>query len=90
LHAVPDWITVTCAWLKRSSIVDISHIVLNGHGAVQVKNSLRAVNDRFEDAEHQPPPVRVVVAEGDEDVTIKARAPLHPYRLTENTSHAGK
>lgn len=38
-----------------------------------MKNSLRAVNDRFEDAEHEPPPVRVVVAEGDEDVTIKAR-----------------
>jgi pyruvate dehydrogenase kinase 2/3/4 len=41
---------------------------------VQVKNSLRAVNDRFEDTEYEPPPVRVVVAEGDEDVTIKARA----------------
>ncbi|BDA45758.1 [Pyruvate dehydrogenase (acetyl-transferring)] kinase isozyme [Coccomyxa sp. Obi] len=36
-----------------------------------VKNSLRAVNDRFEDADFEPPPVRVVVAEGDEDVTIK-------------------
>jgi hypothetical protein len=41
-----------------------------------VKNSLRAVNDRFEDADVEPPPVRVVVAEGDEDVTIKARPPL--------------
>ena len=39
----------------------------------QVKNSLRAVNDRFEDADFEPPPVRVVVAEGDEDVTIKVR-----------------
>ena len=37
-----------------------------------MKNSLRAVNDRFEDADFEPPPVRVVVAEGDEDVTIKA------------------
>lgn len=36
-----------------------------------MKNSLRAVNDRFEDADFEPPPVRVVVAEGDEDVTIK-------------------
>ncbi|CAL5220332.1 g2325 [Coccomyxa viridis] len=36
-----------------------------------VKNSLRAVNDRFEDSDDIPPPVRVVVAEGDEDVTIK-------------------
>ncbi|KAK9845210.1 hypothetical protein WJX81_000109 [Elliptochloris bilobata] len=36
-----------------------------------VKNSLRAVNDRYEDAEDEPPPVRVVVAEGAEDVCIK-------------------
>lgn len=36
-----------------------------------VKNSLRAVNDRFEDSDDVPPPVRVIVAEGDEDVTIK-------------------
>ena len=42
-------------------------------GAPQVKNSLRAVNDRYEDAEDEPPPVRVVVAEGTEDVCIKAR-----------------
>ena len=35
------------------------------------KNSLRAVQDRFEDADHDPPPIRVVVAEGNEDVTIK-------------------
>ena len=39
--------------------------------ALQVKNSLRAVNDRYEDAEEEPPPVRVVVAEGAEDVCIK-------------------
>ena len=38
---------------------------------LQVKNSLRAVNDRYEDAEDEPPPVRVVVAEGAEDVCIK-------------------
>ena len=38
---------------------------------LQVKNSLRAVNDRFEDSDDVPPPVRVIVAEGDEDVTIK-------------------
>ncbi len=44
-------------------------------GAPQVKNSLRAVNDRYEDAEDEPPPVRVVVAEGTEDVCIKARRP---------------
>ena len=47
----------------------------------QVKNSLRAVNDRFEDADNEPPPVRVVVAEGDEDVTIKVcfSHHLHSY-----------
>lgn len=38
-----------------------------------VKNSLRAVHDRFEDADDEPPPIRLVVAEGEEDVTIKVR-----------------
>lgn len=38
-----------------------------------VKNSLRAVNDRFEDADDEPPIVRVVVAQGGEDVAIKVR-----------------
>uniref|UniRef100_A0A7S0V6I7 Protein-serine/threonine kinase n=1 Tax=Polytomella parva TaxID=51329 RepID=A0A7S0V6I7_9CHLO len=36
-----------------------------------VKNSLRAVQDRWEDDDCEPPPIRVVVAEGGEDVTIK-------------------
>ena len=36
-----------------------------------VKNSLRAVTDRFEESDADPPPVRLVVAEGDEDVTLK-------------------
>ena len=36
-----------------------------------VKNSLRAVNDRFEDSDEEAPPVRVVVAQGGEDVAIK-------------------
>jgi hypothetical protein len=38
-----------------------------------VKNSLRAVYDRFEDASHDPPPIRLVIAEGEEDITIKVR-----------------
>ncbi len=36
-----------------------------------VKNSLRAVADRWAESDGEPPPVRLVVAEGDEDVTIK-------------------
>ena len=36
-----------------------------------VKNSLRAVHDRFEDADDMPPPVRVVVAQGGEDIAVK-------------------
>ena len=36
-----------------------------------VKNSLRAVNDRYADRDDLPPPIRLVVAEGGEDVTIK-------------------
>ena len=39
-----------------------------------VKNSLRAVYDRFDTADDEPPPIRLVVAEGEEDITIKARA----------------
>ncbi len=39
-----------------------------------VKNSLRAVYDRFDDADDDPPPIRLVVAEGEEDITIKVRA----------------
>ncbi|KAH7285761.1 hypothetical protein KP509_33G044600 [Ceratopteris richardii] len=36
-----------------------------------VKNSLRAVQERFEDNDQEPPPIRVIVADGIEDVTIK-------------------
>ena len=36
-----------------------------------VKNSLKAVADRYEDADGEPPPIRVVIAGGEEDITIK-------------------
>mmetsp|Transcript_21174 Transcript_21174/g.72142 ORF Transcript_21174/g.72142 Transcript_21174/m.72142 type:complete len:400 (+) Transcript_21174:422-1621(+) len=36
-----------------------------------LKNSLRAVADRFEDSDKVAPPIRVVVAEGAEDITVK-------------------
>jgi pyruvate dehydrogenase kinase 2/3/4 len=36
-----------------------------------VKNSLRAVAERFMNADGDPPPIKVVVADGAEDVTIK-------------------
>ncbi|KAJ7524539.1 hypothetical protein O6H91_17G010300 [Diphasiastrum complanatum] len=36
-----------------------------------LKNSLRAVQELFMDADHDCPPIRVVVADGNEDVTIK-------------------
>ncbi|KAG9459942.1 hypothetical protein H6P81_004450 [Aristolochia fimbriata] len=36
-----------------------------------VKNSLRAVQERFMNADRYPPPVRIIVADGIEDVTIK-------------------
>ncbi|CAM6105370.1 unnamed protein product [Calypogeia fissa] len=36
-----------------------------------VKNSLRAVQERFQDEDREFPPIRVVVADGLEDVTIK-------------------
>ena len=36
-----------------------------------VKNSLRAVEERYMNTDHDMPPIRVVVADGIEDVTIK-------------------
>lgn len=36
-----------------------------------VKNSLRAVQDRFDGSDEEPPPIHVVFAEGQEDITIK-------------------
>ncbi|XP_042476699.1 pyruvate dehydrogenase (acetyl-transferring) kinase, mitochondrial-like isoform X2 [Macadamia integrifolia] len=36
-----------------------------------VKNSLRAVQERFMDSEKVAPPIRIIVADGIEDVTIK-------------------
>lgn len=38
-----------------------------------VKNSLRAVGERYERADTRPPDINVVVATGREDVTIKVR-----------------
>lgn len=37
-----------------------------------VKNSLRAVQERFMDSDKIAPPIRIIVADGLEDVTIKA------------------
>lgn len=36
-----------------------------------VKNSLRAVQERFMNSDKIAPPVRIIVADGIEDVTIK-------------------
>lgn len=44
-----------------------------------VKNSLRAVQERFMNLDHVAPPVRIIVADGLEDVTIKVCASL-PWR----------
>jgi len=49
------------AWADASQVFEL------------VKNSLRAVNDRYADRDDLPPPIRLVVAEGGEDVTIKVR-----------------
>ena len=67
--------SVMC-WMAVRSERERSH-------TLQVKNSLRAVNDRFEDSDDVPPPVRVIVAEGDEDVTIKAGSSCTLHSTTE-------
>lgn len=36
-----------------------------------VKNSLKATNDKYEEADEEAPPVKVIVAEGDEDIAVK-------------------
>ena len=36
-----------------------------------VKNSLRAVQERYMNSDKDVPPVRIIVADGEEDVTIK-------------------
>jgi len=36
-----------------------------------VKNSLRAVQERYMKSDKHAPPVRIIVADGAEDVTIK-------------------
>jgi hypothetical protein len=36
-----------------------------------VKNSLRAVEERYMNSDKDPPPIRIIVADGLEDVTIK-------------------
>jgi len=38
-----------------------------------VKNSLKATNDKYEDSDEEPPPVKVIVAEGNEDIAVKVR-----------------
>lgn len=44
-----------------------------------VKNSLRAVQERYVDSEKVAPPIRIIVADGVEDVTIKVDALFHYY-----------
>lgn len=36
-----------------------------------VKNSLRAVQEKFMNSDKDAPPIRIIVADGIEDVTIK-------------------
>ena len=45
-----------------------------------VKNSLRAVQEKYMDSDDVAPPVRIIVADGLEDVTIKAGSVSIPSR----------
>ncbi|KQK21554.1 hypothetical protein BRADI_1g61497v3 [Brachypodium distachyon] len=44
-----------------------------------VKNSLRAVQERFMDSDKHAPPIRIIVADGAEDVTIKELMLISTY-----------
>lgn len=46
-----------------------------------VKNSLRAVQERFMNSDKHAPPVRIIVADGAEDVTIKVCLSPRLYSL---------
>ena len=61
------------AWTARRRYVPshLYHMVFE-----LVKNSLRAVAERFDDSDMPPPPITVVVATGMEDVTIKVGSGL--------------
>jgi hypothetical protein len=45
-----------------------------------VKNSLRAVQERYMNSDKDVPPVRIIVADGEEDVTIKVVVLVITYR----------
>ena len=45
-----------------------------------LKNSLRATMERYSDGLH-PPPVRVIIARGENDVTIKVKYAFSFFRL---------
>lgn len=49
-----------------------------------VKNSLRAVQERYMDLDKVAPPVRIIVAEGIEDVTIKVFFSFSLFRSSVN------
>lgn len=54
-----------------------------------VKNSLRAVQERFMDSDKVAPSIRIIVADGIEDVTIKARIVLYLiHYVFRNSEHA--
>ncbi|CAL9037982.1 unnamed protein product [Musa banksii] len=50
-----------------------------------VKNSLRAVQERFMDSDKDAPPVRIIVADGIEDVTIKE--PMLTFICLDSETH---
>ena len=48
-----------------------------------VKNSLRAVQEHFVDSDKVAPPIRIIVADGIEDVTIKVLiVVLHSFMIS--------
>lgn len=55
-----------------------------------VKNSLRAVQDRFDGSDDDPPPIRLVVAEGGEDVTLKVREEMVVERERGRRAEGGR
>lgn len=59
---------VLCFYLSCSYVPTHLHMMV----FELVKNSVRAVQERFMDSDKVAPPIRIIVADGLEDVTIKA------------------
>ena len=61
-----DFVFPTLFWCGRYVPDHLHHMIFE-----LVKNSLRAVSDKYMDSDFEAPAIKIVIAEGNEDITIK-------------------